>query len=247
MGTDKKTVFITGASGGIGGACARVFALSGYDVALHWRSDECSVSELETELRGYGRDTVLVRADLGRADEAEAAVKQAVNSFGKIDALVNAAGAALPQGLFQFTSDADYETVFNANVRSCLNVTRAVLPSMLSRHEGRIINVSSVWGVYGGSCEALYSAAKAAIIGFTKALAREVGPSGVTVNCIAPGVIDTKMNAHLSAEDMKELAKQTPLCRTGTPEEVAAAALFLAGEGAGFITGQVLGVDGGFC
>ena len=147
--------------------------------------------------------------------------------------------------LFQDVDLLQSDALFRVNVQSQMQLCRALLPHLLRRHSGRIITISSMWGRVGASCEVDYSAAKAALTGFTKALAKEVGPSGVTVNCIAPGFIDTPMNAHLSAEDRQAVIDETPLCRAGTPEDVAALARFLAGDDASFITGQVIGVDGG--
>ena len=158
--------------------------------------------------------------------------------------LINNAGMAF-FSLFQSADDNKIKELFDLNLMSAMSLTKEILPSMISRHSGRIINISSMWGISGASCEVHYSASKAALIGFTRALAKEVGPSGITVNCIAPGFIDTKMNAHLDEESVREIVEATPMMRKGTGDDVAALALFLAGEEAGFITGQTISVDGG--
>ena len=196
---------------------------------------------LQAEL---GPSALAVRADLADAKAIAAMVQKVTAHFGNIDVLINNAGIA-SFGLLTEISEKDWLRLFDINVHGAYRCIREVLPQMISRGRGVILNISSIWGVTGASCEVCYSATKAALIGLTKALAKEVGPSGIRVNCIAPGVIETDMNAHLSAEDLSALAEETPLGRIGTPEDVSAAALFLASPGASFITGQVLGANGG--
>ena len=172
-------------------------------------------------------------------------VKQIEGDLGQITVLVNNAGIA-EQALFSDITEEMWDRMFGVNVKGAYNCTQAVLPHMIHNKYGRIINVSSMWGISGASCEVHYSASKAALIGFTKALAKEVGLSGITVNCVAPGVIATEMNGHLSEDIIEELKNETPLNRIGTPEDVAEAIFFLASDKASFITGQTLSVDGGF-
>ncbi len=235
-----KTVLITGASGGIGAATARLFAQNGYRVALdYFRSKEAAVS-LEREL---GKNAFAVKADVSDSAQVKAMFQSVQQRFGGIDVLINNAGIA-EFSLFTDISDEQWHRMFAVNVDGCFYCCREALPYMISQKSGAIINVSSIWGVTGSSCEAHYSAAKAAVIGLTKALAKEVGPSGITVNCIAPGVIDTKMNSGLSDEDIAGLLNETPLQKLGTPFEIAKTALFLS-ESA-FITGQIISPNGGF-
>ncbi|MDD4074948.1 MAG: 3-oxoacyl-ACP reductase FabG [Eubacteriales bacterium] len=237
----KKAVLITGASRGIGRACALSFAKAGYRVGVNFHTNSSAAANVVRTILEQGGDAMLLQADV----TDYAAVSSMVSVFGRVDILVNNAGIAC-DGLLQDVTPALWAHTFAVNVNGAYHCVHSVLPQMLSRHDGCILNVSSMWGRVGAACEVPYSAAKAALIGFTKALAKEVGPSGIRVNCVAPGVIDTAMNALHSKEDMAALAADTPLMRLGTPEDVAHALVFLASEQASFITGQVLGIDGGF-
>lgn len=241
----NKTVIITGASGGIGIKLADAFARKGYNVASSYFSNGDKLKSLSEELTANGFSATAVKTDVSKSDEANFLIKSAFDMFGSADILINNAGIA-QQKLFTDITDDDFTRMFDINVRGVFNCCRAALPYMIHKKQGRIINISSMWGVCGASCEVHYSASKAAVIGMTKALAKEVGPSGITVNCIAPGLIDTPMNANLSKETINELCEETPVGRIGTPEDIANAALFLANDSSSFITGQVLGVDGGF-
>ncbi len=237
----KKTALITGASRGIGRATALAFAKAGYRVGVNFHTHTDAAYAVVRKILEQGGDAMPLQADV--ADHA--AVSSMISAFGRVDVLINNAGIAC-DGLLQDVTPAQWSRAFAVNVNGAYHCVHGVLPQMLSRHDGCILNVSSMWGRVGAACEVPYSAAKAALIGFTKALAKEVGPSGVRVNCVAPGVIDTAMNAAHSKEDMAALAADTPMMRLGTPEDVAQALVFLASEQASFITGQVLGVDGGF-
>lgn len=240
----EKNVLITGASRGIGAAAARQFAAEGWNVALNYRSSRDRVLALADELAGFGVKTAVLEGDVSDPSQAAAVVARA-EEMGPLEALACCAGIALPQQLLTDTTDEQWRRVMGVDLDGVFYTIRAAYPAFVRRQRGSIVTVSSMWGVTGGSCEVAYSAAKAGVIGLTRALAKELGPSHVRVNCVAPGVVDTEMNAHLSAEDMAALGEETPLGRIGGAEEIARTIVFLASEGASFVTGQVLRVDGG--
>lgn len=239
-----RTVLITGASRGIGAACARRFAAAGDRVALNYCRAEERAMALAEELRAAGARVELFQADVGDTAQVERMVDNVLDKFCQLDILVCNAGIA-QQKLFGDLTDEDWRRMFAVNVDGVFYTIRAALPHFIHRKAGRIVTVSSMWGQIGGSCEVAYSAAKAAVIGLTKALAKEVGPSGITVNCVAPGVIATEMNANLDAEALAALAEETPLGIIGQPEDAAQAIWYLASDDAGFLTGQVLAPNGG--
>lgn len=228
-----KRALITGASGGIGSGIARRLSADGYDVILHYNKTD--ISALAEELGGLA-----VKADL----QNESEVASMFEAAGKIDVLVNCAGVAA-QMLFTDISADEWDRVFDINVKGTFLCCKEAAKQMIFRKSGKIINISSMWGITGASCEVHYSSSKAAVIGLTKALAKELAPSGITVNCVAPGFIDTPMNAHLSAESVEAFRQEIPLERLGTAEDVAGAVSFLASKDADYITGQILSVDGG--
>ena len=230
-----RTALVTGGSQGIGAAVCRRLAAQGCRVVINYRSHKEAAEQLAAELNGLA-----VQADVADRSQCEALFAAA----GNVDVLVNNAGIA-QQKLFTDITETDWRQMFAVDVDGVYRCCQLALPYMIHIKSGCIINISSMWGQVGGSCEVHYSAAKAAVIGLTRALAKEVGPSGIRVNCIAPGVIDTAMNAQHGAEVLRALAEDTPLERLGTPEDVAAAAAFLASPDASFLTGQVLGVNGG--
>ena len=240
----KKTVLITGASRGIGAACARRFAGAGYRVGLNYHRSEEAARALAEELRAAGGEAELFPADVGDTGQVAHMVDNVLDKFCQLDILICNAGIA-QQKLFGDLTDEDWRRMFAVNVDGMFYTIRAALPHFIHRKEGRILTLSSMWGQVGGSCEVAYSAAKAAVIGMTKALAKELGPSGITVNCVSPGVIRTEMNANLGPEDLAALAEETPLGTIGEPEDVAEALWYLTSPAAKFVTGQVLAPNGG--
>ena len=240
-----KTALITGGSRGIGQACVLAFAQAGWQVAWCYRKEKDQSLALEQELKNRGLSGLGIAADVADSGQVEALFSQIEQALGPVDALVCNAGVAY-QGLLSDMTDEDWRRVMGVDLDGVFYCCRRAIPSMVRRQKGSILTISSMWGLTGGSCEAAYSAAKAGVIGLTKALAKELGPSGVRVNCIAPGVIDTEMNGNLTPEVMAQLREETPLGTIGTPKQVADLALYLAGEGASFLTGQVISPNGGF-
>ena len=241
----QKTVFITGASRGIGAACARRFAKAGYHVFINCKQSVGILHDLRDELRENGGSCDALIGDVGDPDQVEAMFSTIRQTVGGLDVLVNNAGIAW-LGLLTDMTNADWDRMLGTNLSSAFYCSRAAIPYMVSQKQGRIINISSMWGRTGASCEAAYSAAKAGLNGLTMALAKELAPSNIQVNAVACGVIDTDMNAMHSADTMQELANQTPLGRVGAAAEVADSILYLCSDKSSFITGQVLGVTGGF-
>lgn len=243
--TERKTVLITGGAGGIGSAAALAFANEGLNVVINYHSSKDEALLLQEKIISMGQNALAIRADVSDRAEVEQMFSQIKNHFGGVDVLINNAGIAQQKMFCDITQD-DFDTMFGIIVKGAFNCSQLALPFMVHNKYGKIINISSMWGVTGASCEVHYSAAKAALIGLTKALARELAPSHINVNCIAPGVIDTNMNASLGQETLELLKEESPMGRFGTPEEVASLMTFLASDKSDFITGQVIGVDGAY-
>ena len=235
----KKVALVTGSSRGIGRAVAAELARDGYAVCINYYERKDKADELVTLLRAEGREAIAVQADVSKRSEVNAMVAQCERKLGKITLLVNNAGVA-GQALFQDVTDEMWERYFGVNLNGARNTIQAVLPNMLHEKSGSIVNISSIWGQHGASCEVTYSCTKHALIGLTRSLAMELAPSGIRVNCVAPGVIETDMVKVLGEETLKNLAEQTPLGRLGKPEDIAAAVAYLASDKASFVTGQVL-------
>ncbi len=242
-----KRVIITGASGGIGKEIAKAFLMNGYQTVCTYNTNKKGVQDLVEWANANGAKGLVypIKVNLSSTSSIKKAFEKINQKFKVINVLVNNAGISLTK-LITDTTEEDWNEVFNVNMKGVFTLTNLVLKGMISEKNGKIINVSSMWGKQGASMEVAYSASKSALIGYTKALAKEVGPSNINVNCVCPGVIDTKMNEHLSKEDIDDLIDATPLCRIGTPKDVADLVLFLSSDSASFITGECIMVDGGF-
>ncbi|MBO5287707.1 MAG: SDR family oxidoreductase [Clostridia bacterium] len=237
---NKKTVLITGGSRGIGACAVRAYADKGYNVAFTYLKSKDKADILEREC-----DALAICADMSDSSQVDMAIKLTIEHFGKIDVLVNNAGVD-EFTLFTDITDEMWDKMLRNNLSSAFYASRGVVKQMISNQNGVIINISSMWGQVGASCEVHYSVSKAGLIGLTKALAKELGPSNIRVNCICPGVIDTEMNSRLSIDDIEQLKYDTPLGKIGSCEDVVSTMLFLSENSSSFITGQILGVNGGY-
>ena len=241
----RKTVVITGASKGLGAATAILFARRNWNVVLNYNESYESANLLARSLNSQGFSVTLQKANVANPLDTDLLVKEAKYKFGSIDVFVNNAGVS-SIGMIDELNNFDVDRIFDVDLKGVYNCCRSVTPIMVSQKSGKIINISSMWGQVGASCEVAYSAAKAGVIGLTKALAKELAPSGITVNAIAPGLIDTSMNSEIGVDELNDFVSDIPLGRMGTAEEIAAAVYYLASDDASYITGQVLGVNGGY-
>lgn len=241
----KPVALVTGAAQGIGRAIALELSQAGYAVCINYFRHHQEALDLADALRQAGRESIAVQADVADSAAVSSMVRRIQAELGPVTLLVNNAGIA-GQALFQDISDEQWDRYLAVNLTGARNAIRAVLPGMLREKSGSIVNISSIWGLRGASCETAYACTKAALIALTRSLALELAPSHIRVNCVAPGVIDTDMVRALGEETLRDLAEQTPLGRLGTPTEIAHAVVFFASEKASFLTGQVLTADGGF-
>ena len=241
----KKTVLITGGARGIGKAMSKAFAKEGYNVLVNFNKSENEAKELYTILNEKNFSVKLFKANISNREDVEDMVDYCIKEFGGLDVLVNNAGVSQDK-LFTDITDEDWDNMMNINLKGSFYCSQVALKYMISEKKGNIINISSIWGISGASCEVHYSITKAGIIGMTKALAKEVGPSNIRVNSRAPGVINTDMLSGYNEEDIDALVEETPLMRLGTPEDIANCAIFLASDKSNFITGQVISPNGGF-
>ena len=241
----EQTALVTGASRGIGRAVALELSRRGWNVCVNYLERQDAARSLVEQIEAEGHHAIAVQADVADRGAVEAMVRDTRAGLGPISLLVNNAGIS-PHGLFQDTDDATWDRTLAVNLTGARNAIQAVLPHMLSEKRGCIVNISSIWGPRGASCEVAYACSKAAIIGLTRSLALELAPSGIRVNCVAPGCIDTDMVKVLGPETREMLVEETPLGRLGTPEDIAHAVAFFAEERSSFLTGQVLTADGGF-
>ena len=239
-----KNVLITGASGGIGSEIARNFAALGYRTLLVYNKNEKEINKLSAELSQIS-EVAIFKCDLSVDELVKNMIAEIISKFKHIDVLINAAGVALFKQI-QDTKIEDYNYIFNNNVKTAINTIKYVTPHMVSQKSGKIINISSMWGKVGASMESLYSASKGALNSLTLSLAKELGPSNITVNAICPGLIDTKMNKNLTKSTIKNIVSSTPIASIGKPSDIANLTEFLATDKANFITGQIITVDGGF-
>lgn len=242
----KKIALVTGGSKGIGACICKELAKNGYTVVINYNSSEKEAKSVLEEILSLGGEASIYKANVSNREEVKSMFDYIKNTYNTIDLLVNNAGIS-SLNLITDTSDEEWDNIIDTNLKSVFLCCREALKIMVSNHSGKIINMSSMWGVTGGSCEVAYSASKAGVIGFTKALAKEVGPSNINVNAVAPGVVMTSMMEDFTEDDISVLKEETPLMRVGYPIDVANIVLYLASSKSDFITGQVIGVNGGIC
>ena len=241
----RKVALVTGASRGIGRQIGIDLARNGYKVIINYNKSEESAKNIENILKREGLECEIFKADISKEEDVKKMFEFCIEKYSTIDLLVNNAGISF-EGLITDMNEEDWDKIVSINLKSVFLCSKEALRTMISAHKGKIINISSMWGVTGASCEVAYSATKAGVIGFTKALAKEVGPSGINVNAIAPGVIMTDMMSEFTDEDIRVLKEETPIMQLGSPKDISNAVLFLASEKSNFITGQIIGVNGGF-
>ena len=241
----SQTVIVTGASKGIGAATAILFARKGYNVVINYNNSYESANLLARSLTEQGFSVTAIKANVANRLETDILIKETVYKYGKVDVLVNNAGISHINTITE-TEEFDSDKIFDVNLKGVYNCCRSVVPVMVNQKSGKIINIASMWGEVGASCEVAYSAAKAGVIGLTKALAKELALSGINVNAVSPGLIETGMNSNINVDDLAEFVNDIPLQRMGSADEIADAVFFLASEHSDYITGQILGVNGGY-
>ena len=241
----NKTVIVTGGARGIGKAITTLLCSEGYNVILNYNSSKAEAEALADDLTKSGYNIDIFKADVSKSNEVDSLLEYTIKKYNKLDALVSNAGIA-EQKLVTEITDNDWDKMISTNLSGCFYCNRAAAQLMVKQHCGSIVNISSMWGIVGASMESHYAASKAGVIALTKSLAKELGPSNIRVNCVAPGVIKTDMLNSFTDNDISALSRETPLLRIGEPENVADAVSFLLSNKAEFITGQVLSVDGGF-
>lgn len=244
--SSMKVAVVTGGSRGIGASICMELSRNGYRVVINYNKSEKEAEKVLSSIEKEGGEGCIFKADVSKEEDVKKMFEYILEEYKTVDLLVNNAGKSL-QNLITYTDVEEWDDIIDTNLKSVFLCSKEALKIMVSNHSGKIINMSSMWGVTGGSCEVIYSASKAGVIGFTKALAKEVGPSNITVNAVAPGVIMTDMMSGFSDEDIKNLSDETPLMRVGSPKDIANIVVYLASEKADFITGQIIGVNGGIC
>lgn len=245
MCMENKVVLITGASNGIGSAMAKMFAKDGCKVVINYNQSFDNAKKLADEICAMNQTAIICKCDVSKSNEVKTMIDEVLTTFGHIDILINNAGICSSNILIDETED-NIDKVISTNLIGTINCTKYVSKHMLQRQQGKIINISSIWGIFGASNESVYSASKGGVITFSKAMAKELAYNNITVNCIAPGVVDTKMMSNYSLEELENIKNDIPLGRFATPNEIASLALFLASKNADYITGQVITIDGGF-